>query len=97
MKTSKSEATPQKLCEKMATMLKSYKDTRTMVDRTGWGVDATQHDETPDGQITDGAKTIRQIILEKCPWYYVYEEFMCDKPNVSPGFLSDLDSWIDVI
>ena len=89
MDISRHEGTPQKLCQKMAAVLNSYKDTRTVVDGTGRGVIFKLHDETPDGQSTDGAKTIRQIIPEKCLWYYVYEEFMCDKPNASPSFLSE--------
>lgn len=53
-------------------------------DETGWGLDATCHD-----QVTRG-NSIREVLIQKCPWYCQFEEIMSGSPTVSPPFLWNL-------
>ena len=85
----KSEATRDKLGEKIAGMIKSYKEMRQKADVTDWGVDPKDLDMPPSDQNYEGGPTIRQIIRQKCPWYYDFEEIFSDKPNVTPSYLSE--------
>lgn len=33
--------------------------------------------------------TIREVLIQKCPWYYQFEEIMGGSPTVSPPFLME--------
>ena len=74
----------EKTRDKIGQMIKTFKETRSLADTTGWGVDPTNHDVVADN--TRG-ETIKEVILKKCAWYYEFEEIMGDLPTITPPFL----------
>ena len=74
----------EKTRDKIGQMIKTFKETRSLADTTGWGVDPTNHDVVAEN--TRG-ETIKEVILKKCAWYYEFEEIMGDLPTITPPFL----------
>ena len=78
--------TKEKTRDKIGSMIALYKTWRNKADETGWGLDVTCHDQVMEN--TRG-NTIREVLIQKCPWYYQFEEIMGDSPTVSPPFLME--------
>lgn len=76
--------TREKTRDKIGSMTALYKTWRNKADETSWGLDAICHD-----QVTRG-NSIREVLIQKCPWYCQFEEIMSGSPTVSPPFLWNL-------
>lgn len=82
--------TKKKAADKMIYMIKQYKDLRNIIEQSGWGtgldgVDGISHE---DHELKTGSfKTAKDLILQRCAWYYEYEELFCDHPGVNPPTL----------
>ena len=82
--------TPAKAVTKLNGMYAEYKKWHDLCDSSGWGVGVESHDQPAEGyRHLRGASTIRQQIMAKCPWYYIYEAFAGGLPNVTPSFLME--------
>lgn len=86
----KAGVTKKKATDKMIYMIKQYKDLRNTIEQSGWGtglhgVDGISHEdlEVPTGSCI----TAKERILQRCAWYYEYEELFCDHPGLNPPTL----------
>ncbi len=70
--------------DKLGSMIALYKTWKNKAEETGWGLDVTYHDQVMEN--TPG-NTIREVLTQKCPWYYQFEEIMGGPSTVSPPFL----------
>ncbi|MCJ1260593.1 hypothetical protein MMC22_000455 [Lobaria immixta] len=66
-------------------MIKLYKSWRAKADTTGWGTDPDQHNDLTKS----GIVTVKSVILDKCLFYYTFEEIMGTNPSVAPPHLSE--------
>lgn len=78
------EITKAKTQEKIASMIKLYKIWRAKADNIGWGTDPDQHNDLTKG----GIVTIKSIILNKCFFYYTFEEIIGTNSSVTSLQLS---------
>lgn len=85
---SKPEATPQKVRDKIATMVSTYKTWRQKAETTGWGVETENHN-APLSIGNPDQGTIRAFITLKCPWFYDFEALFGSSPSVAPKFVSE--------
>lgn len=82
----KSGVSKQKTRDKIANMVALYKKWRDKADTTGWGLDVSNHDQVGDNIY---GKTIGEVLLLKCSFYYDFEEIMGDSPTINPPFLME--------
>lgn len=78
--------TKEKTRDKIGSMIALYKTWRNKAEETGWGLDVTYHDQVMENI---RGNTIREVLIQKCPWYYQLEEIMGGSPTVSPPFLME--------
>lgn len=86
----KAGVTKKKATDKMIYMIKQYKDLRNTIEQSRWGtglhgVDGIPHEdlEAPTGS----CKPAKELILQRCAWYYEYEELFCDDSGLNPPTL----------
>ena len=80
------DVSKEKARDKVAQMLKSFKETRALADQTGWGVYPTKHEVVAEN--TRGI-TIKEVLIKKCPFYYELEEIMEDLPTITPPYIME--------
>lgn len=74
------------LRDKIGSMTDTHKKWRNIADETGWGLDLSKHDQT---QENTGGETIREVLLQRCSWFYEFEEIMGDSPGIHPPFIME--------
>lgn len=84
----KNGASKQKTRDKIANMIALYKKWRDKADTTGWGLDISNHNQVGDNTF---GKTIREILLLKCSFFYDFEEIMGNSSIITPPFLMESD------
>lgn len=67
-------------------MINSYKKWRTRAETTAWGINPLDHDKPANDELP-GNGTIRQLLLRKCPWFYDFEDFFHDHPNMTAAYM----------
>lgn len=67
-------------------MIALYKKWRDKANTTGWGLDTSNHDQIGDNTC---GKTIREVLLLKCLFFYDFEEIMGDSPIITPPYLME--------
>lgn len=82
----KSGVSKQKTRDKIANMVALYKKRRYKADTTGWKLDVSNHDQVGDNTY---GKTIREVLLLKCSFYYDFEEIKRDSPTINLSFLME--------
>ena len=82
----KTGASKQKIRDKIANMIALYKKLRDKANTTGWGLDTSNHDQIGDNTC---GKTIREVLLLKCSFFYNFEEIMGDSPIITPPYLME--------
>ena len=82
----------QKVYDKLGTMMFTYKIVRDLANSTDWDVDVDGHNQPIiEQEHIEGASIIRSLILNKCAWYYQFENAFSDKFNVTSAFLSEFE------
>lgn len=81
----KDQVTKKKALNKLGDMIKSYKDMRETIDRTGWGMEAINHKEQELSW--DSTLTVKDHILKKCPWFYEFEDIFHKHPGINPSLI----------
>ena len=74
-----------KAADKLADMVKSYKNMREIANRTGWGTDEKEHKQQE--LHSEAGITVKDHILKKCPWFYEFEDIFHKHPTISPPIL----------
>lgn len=77
----------QKTRDKIANMVALYKKWREKAGHYGWGLENFNHNHV--GENTYG-RTLREILLLKCSFYYEFEEIMRESPTISPPFFDGI-------
>ena len=81
----KEGVTKKKAADKLADMVKSYKNMRETANRTGWGTQEAEHKQQELN--SEEESTVKDHILKKCPWFYEFEDIFHKHPTISPPIL----------
>lgn len=81
------DLTKRKTSDKMAQMMKSYKDWRSKIVQTGWGLNVDTHDSvyTDDDEQT----TVKALTLRKCFFYYEFEGLLGSNVAITPSYVME--------
>lgn len=83
-----SNVNSQKMCDKLDTMMFIYKIVRNLTNSIDWNVDVDDHDQSMiEQKHIENVSIIKSLILNKCAWYYQFENALSDKSNVTSAFL----------
>ncbi|MCJ1347617.1 hypothetical protein MMC31_005845 [Peltigera leucophlebia] len=81
----KEGVTKKKAADKLADMVKSYKNMRETANRTGWGTEEAEHKQQELN--SEAGSTVKDHILKKCPRFYEFEDIFHKHPTISPPIL----------
>ena len=82
----------QKMCDKLDTMMFIYKIVRNLTNSIDWNVDVDDHNQSMiEQEHIENASIIKSLILNKCVWYYQFENVLSDKSNVTFAFLFEFE------
>ncbi len=80
----RSDISKKKTRDKIAQLIKNFKNVRRLAKNTDWGVDITKHDVVANNT---REATIKEMIIKKCSHYYEFEEIMRDMSIINSSFV----------
>ncbi|MCJ1467843.1 hypothetical protein MMC07_006468 [Pseudocyphellaria aurata] len=73
----------QKVTDKLAQMMRQYKDWKAKLDATGWGLNVDNHENTYADDI--GVPAVKALTLQKCFLYYEFDKLLGHNVAIMPS------------